>query len=141
MRKQRRITAADFRRTASPLQQLARALDEDDESDDEIPLPSKRLKTTRNSPEVVVQTPSKRRCRPPKGASAAAAALTPPRTPRPSVKRRGPGMRKPDAIHPYTYPSGNVIHLTKAELEEAQRDLVPVAEEVAHPPLAGLLFR
>ena len=140
LRKQRRITAADFRRTLSSSQPFTRNVDDDDLSDVDFQTASTPTKSTRKSPEVVVTTPPKRRGRPRKNASSVGVPTTP-RTPRTPTRRSGPGVRKPDAVHPYTYPSGNVIYLTKPELEETQRDLVPVAEEVAHPPLAGLLFR
>lgn len=140
LRKQRRITAADFKRPVSTSARLSHDPKDEDDSNQNVELASKGMTASRESPEVVVPTPPKRRGRPRKNAPSDGLP-TPPCTPRTPTKRTGPGVRKPDAIHPYTYPSGNVIYLTKSELEETQRDLVPVAEEVAHPPLAGLLFR
>lgn len=126
------------KRTASQLSKWAYCASQDKditaESDSDVEY-SKHTKRIRTDPKVVIPIRFKVSRTP----SATPHALpTPLMTPR---SRRGPGDRKPDAIIPYAYPSGNVIYLTDKEFKETQEDLVAVGEAAAHPPIAGLLFR
>lgn len=63
-----------------------------------------------------------------------------PTTPKRPKSPRTPSKRRPGAIMRYPLPSGTTIWLTPKEYKQTQADLIPLAKDVAHPPVP-LLFR
>lgn len=98
---------------------------------------------TDDDDELAPETPSTKRR---KTQRSVAVSVEVPRTP-PSVRSAGRPLSTPSRAVtaivrvPYHRQDGRTIWITPRQMEKTQQGMVPVPEDVAHPPVKGLLFR